>query len=242
MLPLANRPRSFVSLIGTRDKTADPELWSSGCRALREDERWLPHLSRICRITFPFYVAQRRKISRRSWGSLVTQAESRRDGSSRDDIQTVLPWLVSSRLSDILMRWDLAVSQCKCHSLSFSLPRPILSRPPSFFVPFSLRIASAIPPPEHILVLRFPLIAIPQFVWIRTYNTIRNNTEYHRNGWQWEMEIRTIVIWMKSNDMSESNTFAYNIIAQLRSFPIVQLIIYPKLTIFFYDISCITYL
>lgn len=47
----------------------------------------------------------------------------------------MLPWLVSSRLSDILMRWDLAVSQCKCRSLSFSLPH--LLRPPSFFVPSS---------------------------------------------------------------------------------------------------------
>lgn len=122
---------------------------------------FVSHLSR----SFPFYVLQTTK-NIKTWGSLVTQAESRRDGSSRDDIQTVLPWLVSSRLSDILMRWDLAVSQCKCHSLSFSLPHPILSRPPSFFVPFSLRVASATLP-EHILVLRFPLIAIPQFVWIR---------------------------------------------------------------------------
>jgi len=41
---------------------------------------------------------------------------------------------------------------------------------------------------------------------------------------------------MKSNDMSKSNKLAYNIIAQLRSFPIVQLIIYSKLAIFFYDV------
>lgn len=38
---------------------------------------------------------------------------------------------------------------------------------------------------------------------------------------------------MKSNNMSESNIFAYNIIAQLRPFSIVQLIIYLKLATFF---------
>jgi len=44
-------------------------------------------------------------------------------------------------------------------------------------------------PSENILVLWFPLIAIPQFVWIPTveYNT-KNNTKYHWNWWQWEMK------------------------------------------------------
>lgn len=128
-------------------------------------------------------------------GSLVTQAKSRRDdGSSRDDIQTVLPWLVSSRLSDILMRWDLAVSQCKCHSLSFSLPHPILSRPPSFFCSlfFAHRVRHS---PEHILVLRFPLIAIPQFVWIRRiqYGIIQNIIEMGDNE-KWKY-VRLLFEW-----------------------------------------------
>jgi len=47
---------------------------------------------------------------------------------------------------------------------------------------------------------------------------------------------------MKSNDMSESNIFAYNIIAQLRPFSIVQLIIYSKLVIFFCDICFVMFL
>lgn len=93
-------------------------------------------------------------------------------------------------------------------------PHPILSRPPSFFVPFSLRITR--PPPSRVhFDTPIPAYRYPA-VCLNTWNTIRNNTEYHRNGgWQWEMEICMIVIWMKSNDnrMSKSNTFAYNIIA-----------------------------
>jgi len=134
--------------------------------------------------------------------------------------------LVSSRLSDILMRWDLAGSQCKCHSLSFFLLYPTHSRPLSFFVSFSLRVARPLSLPNALTpVLRFPLSlfrSLFEYVWY--------NTEYHRNGRQWEMEMCTIVIWIKSNDTSGSNVFAYNTIAQLKVFLFAQLIVHSKLS------------
>lgn len=115
-------------------------------------------------------------------------------------------WLWASA-NAILFRSPYHIRFSRAHH-PFSFPFLCASHPPPSRTHFG------IPIPAY----RYPTVCL------NTYNTIRNNTEYHRNGWQWEMEIRTIVIWMKSNDMSESNIFAYNIIAQLRPFSIVQFI------------------
>lgn len=70
-----------------------------------------------------------------------------------------------ARLPDILMRWDLAGSQCKCHSVSLypyhrASSLPTLSSPTLLFVPRS--VSATVAPATQILV-----IAKLQFVLIR---------------------------------------------------------------------------
>ena len=68
-----------------------------------------------------------------------------------------------ARLPDILMRWDLAGSQCKCHSVSlypWASSLPTLSSPTLLFVPRS--VSATVAPATQILV-----IAKLQFVLIR---------------------------------------------------------------------------
>lgn len=122
---------------------------------------------RICPVSSALYCTSSKNIK------LLFHPGSRQDTSSRDDIQTVLPWLVPSRLSDILMRWDLAGSQCKCHSVSLTLvsdplaPFHLLFLRPPFFS-FSLSYPRREPPPPLCTpATQILVIAKLQFVLIR---------------------------------------------------------------------------
>lgn len=173
---------------------------------------FISHLSHY----FPFHVLQHRKISRQSPSSpkpnlagTVPQGMTFRPcclDSSRAVFPTfwwggIWPWASANA---ILFRPPYHIRFSRTLH-PFSFPFLCASHPP----PFRAHFGTPIP------AYRYPAVCL------NTYNTTRNNTEYHRNGWQWEMEIPMIVVWMKSNDISESNIFSYNIIAQLRQFSIL---------------------
>lgn len=128
---------------------------------MNDDSRGPP---RICRVSSALYCTSSKNIN------LLFPLFSQ-DTSSRDDIQTVLPWLVPSRLSDILMRWDLAGSQCKCHSVSLTLPSSLVPFLPSFLVVPSFRAAFRIrdgSDPSH-PPLRFSLSLSCSLFWFACY-------------------------------------------------------------------------
>lgn len=153
-----------------------------GYRALREDERWLPHLSRICRVPSRSAYCKRRKISRRGAPS---SPKPNLAGTAPQGMTFRPCCLDSSRAVFPTFWWGGIWLWASANAILFRFPYHIriLSRPPSFFVPFSLRRVASATLPEHILVLRFPLIAIPQFVWIRKvqYGIMRNIIEMDDN-------------------------------------------------------------
>lgn len=109
-------------------------------------------------VPLPFSIVHRRKISSSTlYFTILSQG------------MTFRPCCLDSsraRLPDILMRWDLAGSQCKCHSVSLYPPYhrasslPTLSPPTLLFVPRS--VSATVAPATQILV-----IAKLQFVLIR---------------------------------------------------------------------------
>lgn len=108
-------------------------------------------------VPLPFSIVHRQKISSSTlYFTILPQG------------MTFRPCCLDSsqaRLPDILMRWDLAGSQCKCHSVSLypyhrASSLPTLSSPTLLFVPRS--VSATVAPATQILV-----IAKLQFVLIR---------------------------------------------------------------------------
>lgn len=152
-------PRSFVSLIGTGDKTVDPELWWSEYHILHEYERWLPHLPRICRLPFrpTYYNIEKYQDSRGGHPS-----------SPKPNLAEIVPQgmtfrpccLDSFRAVFPTFWWGGIWLRASANAILFRSPyHPTLSRA---LHPFSLHVASATLPSTPITV-----IAISQFVWIR---------------------------------------------------------------------------
>lgn len=141
-------------------------------------------------------------------GPPVTQTKSRRDGFSRDDIQTGVA-MARLELSFPTFWWGGIWREATANAIFFRFFsfRPLLSHflPSLSFFLFSLLFTFPSYPFKRIPILRFPL-SLPSSLFEFVYDTIQNNAEYYRNRWQWEMQIRMIVIQIKSYDIMKLNS------------------------------------
>jgi len=152
-----------VRLIGTRDKIADPELWRSGCRALRwgwaMTSAFVSHLSRF----FPYCNDEKYQDSR----GVPSSPELNLAGTVPQGMTFRPCCLDSSRAVFPTFWWGGIWLWASANAILFRSPYYHI-RFSRALHPFSLFFAHRVHRPhKHILVLRFPLIAIPQFVWIR---------------------------------------------------------------------------
>lgn len=105
-----------------------------------------------------------------------------------------------TRLEPSFRHFDEVGFGCEPVQMPFSFVLPTTSDSLALSILFpSLFFAHRVRhPPEHISVLRFPLIAIPQFVWIRTiqYGIIQNIIEMGDNE-KWKY-VRLLFEWNRT--------------------------------------------